>query len=109
MTRPPSSFAVTLITAQDSISELCFTLNSLPEKMEAVRRHVALIITAVAALLCATTAVMFFNPAQAQNASAVNSSTPVRPNEGSIIGGPNATLPARAPELQCQGCHGPGK
>ena len=48
--------------------------------------------------------------AQAQDAPNQSASpTPVRPNAGSIIGGPNAALPARAPELQCQGCHGPGK
>jgi formate dehydrogenase gamma subunit len=38
-----------------------------------------------------------------------NSSAPVRPNDGSIIGGPNANAPATPPDLQCQGCHAPGK
>jgi formate dehydrogenase gamma subunit len=38
-----------------------------------------------------------------------NSSTQVKPNQGSTIGGPEASLPAAPPSLQCQGCHAPGK
>jgi formate dehydrogenase gamma subunit len=38
-----------------------------------------------------------------------NSSTQIRPNEGGVIGGPEANLPAMPPALQCQGCHAPGK
>ncbi len=39
-----------------------------------------------------------------------DSSAPgIRPNEGGIIGGPNANAPAPPPNLQCQGCHAPGK
>ncbi|HCX29406.1 MAG TPA: cytochrome B [Blastocatellia bacterium] len=37
------------------------------------------------------------------------SATTVKPNEGSIIGGPNASVPSAPPTLQCQGCHAPGK
>ncbi|HEV8590371.1 MAG TPA: cytochrome b/b6 domain-containing protein [Pyrinomonadaceae bacterium] len=38
------------------------------------------------------------------------SATPVRPNEGAVIGGPNAQAsPAPSPTLQCQNCHGPGR
>lgn len=34
---------------------------------------------------------------------------PVKPNDGSIIGGPNADVAGAPPSLQCQGCHAPGK
>lgn len=38
------------------------------------------------------------------------SPAPVRPNEGAVIGGPNAAAsPAPPPTLDCQGCHAPGK
>src|SRR6476469_3654928 len=40
-----------------------------------------------------------------QNATA----TPVRPNEGAVIGGPNASTSGPPPTLDCQGCHAPGK
>lgn len=46
-------------------------------------------------------------PVEAQ--SNQNSSAPVKPNTGGTIGGPNANLPATPAELQCQGCHAPGK
>jgi formate dehydrogenase gamma subunit len=37
-------------------------------------------------------------------------SIPVRPNEGAVIGRPDAaSSPAPRADLQCQGCHGPGK
>jgi formate dehydrogenase gamma subunit len=36
--------------------------------------------------------------------------SPIRPNEGAIIGGPNAAAsPAPPLTLDCQGCHAPGK
>jgi formate dehydrogenase gamma subunit len=39
-----------------------------------------------------------------------NSASPLRPNEGAIIGGPDANAsPAPSPPLQCQGCHASGK
>ncbi|MGH9928159.1 MAG: cytochrome b/b6 domain-containing protein [Pyrinomonadaceae bacterium] len=39
-----------------------------------------------------------------------DSSAPgIRPNEGGIIGGLKASAPAAPPNLQCQGCHTPGK
>ena len=44
-----------------------------------------------------------------QNANQNTSAPSVRPNEGSIIGGPNANVPAAPPTLQCQGCHALGK
>jgi formate dehydrogenase gamma subunit len=37
------------------------------------------------------------------------SSPQIRPNEGGVIGGPEANLPATPLALQCQGCHAPGK
>ncbi|HEY5839215.1 MAG TPA: hypothetical protein VIT19_09275, partial [Pyrinomonadaceae bacterium] len=37
-------------------------------------------------------------------------SIPVRPNEGAVIGRPDAaSSPAPRADLQCQGCHAPGK
>ena len=84
-------------------------MKSLPEKSRTVWRRVALLITLVAALSCAALTIAVLKTAHAQDSSAANSSTPVHPNAGSVIGGPNATLPARPPELQCQGCHGPGR
>jgi len=37
-------------------------------------------------------------------------SVPLQPNAGAVIGGPDAAaLPAPSPDLQCQGCHGPGR
>ena len=49
-----------------------------------------------------------FRSASAQNKQ--NSATPVMPNQGAIIGGPNANAsPLPSPSLQCQGCHGSGK
>jgi formate dehydrogenase gamma subunit len=47
--------------------------------------------------------------AQGSQSGNQNSSSPVKPNEGSVIGGPNANVPAAPPNLQCQGCHAPGK
>jgi formate dehydrogenase gamma subunit len=44
-----------------------------------------------------------------QNSNQNISAPSVKPNEGSIIGGPNASAPAAPPNLQCQGCHAPGK
>jgi len=39
-----------------------------------------------------------------------SASSPVKPNAGAIIGGPDASAsPIPSPTLQCQGCHGPGK
>ena len=35
--------------------------------------------------------------------------TSIKPNEGAVIGGPEAGLPATPPTLECQGCHAPGK
>ena len=47
--------------------------------------------------------------AQGNQSANQNSSAPIKPNEGSIIGGPNANVPAEPPNLQCQGCHAPGR
>lgn len=45
-----------------------------------------------------------------QSANQNSSATVVKPNEGAIIGGPNAnTQLVSPPTLQCQGCHAPGK
>ena len=50
----------------------------------------------------------WFYPAKAQTPQATPNQ-PVKPNEGATPGGPSANLPGTAPELQCQGCHAPGK
>lgn len=48
-------------------------------------------------------------PVQAQG-NQNSPAPPVRPNEGAIIGGPDANTPLTSPAtLQCQGCHAPGK
>jgi formate dehydrogenase gamma subunit len=47
--------------------------------------------------------------AQSNQTANQNTSAPLKPNDGSIIGGPNATVPADKPSLECQGCHAPGK
>src|SRR5881394_2046504 len=73
-------------------------------------RRVVVLVTLIAALVCATISFVAFRITKAQSNQTQNAAaTPVRPNEGAVIGGPNASLPARPPELQCQGCHGPGK
>jgi formate dehydrogenase gamma subunit len=66
---------------------------------------------AVLQLLCGVLLLSLFcwwlYPARAQTPQATPNQ-PVRPNEGATPGGPNANLPGRSPELQCQGCHAPG-
>jgi len=48
-------------------------------------------------------------PVSAQNNQNTKGAN-VRPNEGAIIGSPNASAsPVPSPTLQCQGCHAPGK
>jgi len=69
-----------------------------------MRRIAVAIITA--GLLLTASVFLTFSHAQNNNASP----TPVRPNEGAVIGGPNAQAsPVPSPMLQCQGCHGAGK
>ena len=61
-----------------------------------------------AGLLLVAAAGLSLTRAHAQN----NNPTPtsVRPNEGAVIGGPNAQAsPISSPALQCQGCHGAGR
>ena len=76
-----------------------------------MRRYLAVAILLTGVSLSAALCLNALKPVAAQgNQSAnQNSSAPVRPNEGGIIGGPNANLPAAPPTLQCQGCHAPGK
>jgi len=76
-----------------------------------VKRYLAVAIFVCAVLLCATfslTALISVSAQEDANKNQ-NSSTTVKPNQGSIIGGPEANLPATPPTLQCQGCHAPGK
>jgi len=76
-----------------------------------VKRYLAVAIYVYAGLLCATfsLAPLISVSAQEDSNKNQNSSTTVKPNQGSIIGGPEASLPATLPTLQCQGCHAPGK
>jgi formate dehydrogenase gamma subunit len=73
-----------------------------------VRRYLAVAIVLTGVLICAA---FWLNALKSVEAQAnQNTSAPsVKPNEGSIIGGPNASAPAAPPNLQCQGCHAPGK
>jgi len=69
-----------------------------------MRRIAVAIITA--GLLLTASVFLTFSHAQNNNAAP----TPLRPNEGAVIGGPNAQAsPVPSPTLQCQGCHGAGK
>ena len=72
-----------------------------------VKRYLAVTIILVGGFSCAALCLSEVRPTTAQGAQ--DSATPVKPNEGSIVGGPNASVPAPPPELQCQGCHAPGK
>ncbi|HEU5239749.1 MAG TPA: cytochrome b/b6 domain-containing protein, partial [Pyrinomonadaceae bacterium] len=63
----------------------------------------------VAVLLCVSLSFVVLNSASAQTNSNQNTSQPVKPNAGSVIGGPNANQTGPPPTLECQGCHGPGK
>src|ERR1041385_589202 len=74
-----------------------------------MRRHTAFLILLIAVLVCGSTGVILLRSAAAQG-NQTSTPTPIKPNEGAIIGGPNAAAsPAPPPTLQCQGCHGPGK
>jgi len=69
-----------------------------------MRRHAALILL----LFGLSILLVVFSAAAQSNQS--SSPTPIQPNEGAVIGGPNAQAsPIPSPTLQCQGCHGAGK
>jgi formate dehydrogenase gamma subunit len=74
-----------------------------------VRRYLVAAMVIAAVSVSAGLYLFTFKPVSAQGTQN-SSATPVRPNQGAIIGGPNAN-PSAAPSqsLQCQGCHGPGK
>lgn len=77
-----------------------------------MKRYLAIAIIVAGVSLCAILCVSKLRSVSAEtNQNPTQSSpTPIRPNEGAIIGGPNAAAsPAPPPTLQCQGCHGPGK
>ena len=78
------------------------------EGTESVRRTLAVAVILSGALICSLLSFIVIKPVGAQNNQ--SASTPsLRPNEGGTIGGPKANAPAAPPNLQCQGCHGPGK
>lgn len=77
-----------------------------------MRRYLSVAIALTGILICAALCLSALQSTRAQNnqnANQSDSATPIRPNEGSIIGGPNANTPGANPNLQCQGCHAPGK
>jgi formate dehydrogenase gamma subunit len=77
-----------------------------------VKRHLAVAIVVAGVFVCATLCLTGLRSAAAQDNQNTNqnSTLPIKPNEGAIIGGPNAAAsPIPSPTLQCQGCHGPGK
>ncbi len=77
-----------------------------------MRRYLAVAIVLTGVLICAALCLNALKSVAAQgnqNADQNTSAPSVTPNEGSIIGGPNATVPGAPPALQCQACHAPGK
>ncbi len=77
-----------------------------------MRRYLVVAIVLAGVMICAALCLDALKSVYAQGNQSPNqnaSAHPVGPNEGSIIGGPNASLPATPLTLQCQGCHGPGK
>ncbi len=69
------------------------------------------LIILIAVLSCASISLVLLTSTSAQGNQnqSQSSSPPVKPNAGSVIGGPNVNQPGQPPNLQCQGCHGPGK
>jgi formate dehydrogenase gamma subunit len=76
-----------------------------------VRRYLAVVVVLAAVSLCAVLSLPgLTTPKRVQAQGNQNSpAPPVKPNESGIIGGPNANASAASPNLQCQGCHAPGK
>jgi formate dehydrogenase gamma subunit len=76
-----------------------------------VRRYLAAAVVLTGVLICAAPWLHALKSVAAQTTQAGSQkiSAPVKPNEGSTIGGPNAAAPTASPNLQCQGCHAAGK
>lgn len=73
-----------------------------------MRRTLAVAVILAGVLTSLLLGLIVFKPVAAQN-NQNSPASPLRPNEGGTIGGPNANVPAATPNLQCQGCHAPGK
>jgi formate dehydrogenase gamma subunit len=73
-----------------------------------VRRYLVVAIVVAGLSICAALCLSALESAKAQG-NQNTSAPPVKPNQGSIVGGPNANAPAPPPALQCQGCHASGK
>src|SRR6185295_7298155 len=71
-------------------------------------RPITLLVVLFGALVAGVLLVDVDNSTSAQ-INQKSSPTPVKPNAGAVIGGPNANQQGMPPVLQCQGCHGPGK
>ena len=105
---PKRLLAVTLVTALELITRYVF-VGASQEESRTVQRRVIVLVIVIAALLCVTFSVVALRTTRAQKQNQNAASTPIKPNDGAVIGGPNASLPASPPALQCQGCHGLGK
>lgn len=70
-----------------------------------MRRNLAVAVILAGVCIWTVVGLVSLKPVTAQG----NQNSAIRPNEGATIGGPNANAPATPPNLQCQGCHGPGK
>jgi formate dehydrogenase gamma subunit len=78
-------------------------------RIKFVKRYLAVVIVIVGLSASAGVSLHSLRSATAQT-NQNPATTSVRPNEGAIIGGPNAVVsPIPPPTLQCQGCHAPGK
>lgn len=73
-----------------------------------MRRHIAIAIILVGVLIAGAVCLNSLKSVAAQG-QASTSPTPIQPNQGAIIGGPNVSVPGEAASLECQGCHAPGK
>lgn len=74
-----------------------------------MRRYLAVAVVLIAVSIGLAILVVSLRSAVAQT-SQPSPSASIQPNQGAVIGGPDAAAsPALPPDLQCQGCHAPGK
>jgi formate dehydrogenase gamma subunit len=86
-----------------------FFETALGKEFKSVKRYLGVLVVLAGVSLFVVLNLVGLNPAAAQTGS-TSSPTPLAPNRGAVIGGPNATdSPAPPPKLDCQGCHAPGK
>ena len=108
--RLANSAGVQLIKTVDVLSsEVHLFLATAGRERKTVKRYQAIGAIVAVVLFCAALSSSGFLLTAQETTTNQNSSSTVKPNQGSVIGGPEATLPAPSPTLQCQGCHAPGK